>query len=62
MKYPIKYGMAISIIVLALAGCLFFSGHGAESNTSSEKVQQISDHFDGEQYFNPGYQQPSPGQ
>jgi L-ascorbate metabolism protein UlaG (beta-lactamase superfamily) len=59
MKYPIKNGLIISIIiVLALAGCLFFSARGAGSNTSAEKVQQISDHFNGEQYFNPGYQKP----
>ena len=62
MKHPIKYGLTISIIMLALAGCLLFSGHGAESNTSAEKMQQVSDHFNGEQYFNPGYQQSLPGQ
>ncbi len=62
MKHPIKFALAISIIGLVLAGCLLFSGRTAGPNTSADKAQQISDHFNGEQYFNPGYQQPSPSQ
>lgn len=45
---------------LALTVSLLLPAFMVETGVSAEKIQQISDHFDGLRYFNPGVPQPPP--
>jgi L-ascorbate metabolism protein UlaG (beta-lactamase superfamily) len=57
---------ALNLFISLLALTCFIAPHARahEPAPSAEKAQQVSDHFDGRLYFNPGVQQPSlsPGQ
>lgn len=57
-----KNRAGIFFFSLALAGLLFFPAHTVQTGSFAEKRQQVSDHFDGNLYFNPGVPQtlPSP--
>jgi L-ascorbate metabolism protein UlaG (beta-lactamase superfamily) len=48
------------ISLLALTCFLAPNAWAHESDPSAGKAQQVTDHFDGRLYFNPGVQQPSP--
>jgi len=54
MKRFFKYRMGLLIFFLVLLVSLSLGACGARIGTYAEKVQTISDHFDGNRYFNPG--------
>jgi L-ascorbate metabolism protein UlaG (beta-lactamase superfamily) len=60
MPYLKKIGIGISVCSLVFLILLALTNSGAKSELSSDRSQQVSDHFDGTVYFNPGLPQPSP--
>ena len=54
--------LTIGVFVFCLALMVFlpFTARGPELSPTLEKPQQVSDHFNGTVFFNPGLQQPSP--
>jgi len=60
MKTIIKIGLSLFIFSLALVGCLSLPAGNMEPGATTDKAQQVSDHFDGTRYFNPDTQQSSP--
>jgi L-ascorbate metabolism protein UlaG (beta-lactamase superfamily) len=60
MHYLKKIGIGISVCSLVFLILLALTNFGAKSELSSNRPQQVSDHFDGTVYFNPGSPQPSP--
>jgi L-ascorbate metabolism protein UlaG (beta-lactamase superfamily) len=59
MKTTTKIVLVLFIFALTLACSLSFPLGNTETGASNGKMQQISDHFDGNLYFNPGTPQPS---
>jgi len=57
----LKRRLVVLILSLALTHLLLFPASGSEPVASPEIAQRVSDHFDGNLYFNPGISQPSPG-
>ena len=56
-----KIGVKAFVFCLTLASFLPVPAPtGAEPDNAAEKMQQVSDHYDGERYFNPGAAPPSP--
>ncbi|MBI4764677.1 MAG: MBL fold metallo-hydrolase [Deltaproteobacteria bacterium] len=61
MNYLKKIGIGISVCCLVFLIFLALTHSGAKSELSPpDRPQQISDHFDGKLYYNPGLPQPSP--
>ena len=56
MEHTRKHLLTLFIFSLALAGFLLLAARGAEIGASVEKVQSASTHFDGNVFFNPGFQ------
>ncbi len=61
MRGAVKLGLVVSVFSLGLICLLPFCARVAEPDRYVKKVSQISDHFDGEVYFNPLAWQPEPG-
>ena len=54
MKGFLRNGLALLILALFLLSFLSLGACGARMGTYADKVQPVSDHFDGTRYFNPG--------
>lgn len=58
----LKPGLRALMILPVMAGLLALPLQGAERAAFPEQVPAVSDHFDGNLFFNPGISQPPPGQ
>lgn len=54
MKSLLKNSLSLLMLTVFLLSSLSFGACGARMGTYAEKVQPVSDHFDGNRYFNPG--------
>jgi L-ascorbate metabolism protein UlaG (beta-lactamase superfamily) len=57
---PSNKKIAVLLFCLALISFLVFRTHGADPGMCAEDKEQISDHFDGNLFFNPGGHMPPP--
>ncbi len=57
-----KKRLALGVIIFCFVLLVFLlqAAHEQDPGRSVEKIRQISDHFDGNVFFNPGFPQPSP--
>jgi L-ascorbate metabolism protein UlaG (beta-lactamase superfamily) len=54
MKGLAKNSICPLLLSLIILGFLSLAACGARMGTSADKIQPVSDHFDGQRYFNPG--------
>ena len=57
MKINRKIGLGLCILFLALGSFLLLTACVTAPNIYTEKTEQVSDHFNGVRYFNPGVPQ-----
>ena len=57
MKITKKPGLSVFVLFLVLAGLVLLPACGTAPVASVERTGQVSDHFDGTRYFNPGVPQ-----